>query len=359
MNKKGFDTIEKNKFAQRLTSWFDQQQRPLPWREDRDPYKIWVSEIMLQQTRVDTVIPYFRRFITRFPTIESLANADQEEVLKHWEGLGYYSRARNLHAGVREVHAKYGSRVPDQADEISAIKGIGPYTAGAILSIAFGKPEPAVDGNVMRVLSRVLLVEDDIAKQKTRKYFEQVVKAIIPEDDPSAFNQGLMELGATVCTPKSPKCLLCPVRQHCQAFQENRQAELPVKSKSKAPKVETIAVAAVQNENGEWLIRRRPETGLLGGMWEFPAFKVDTALNKKAQLAQKMCEMYELKVELHDRLRNIQHVFSHLKWEMSVYRGTVEGTVQQEGHLFCGSSMLEKYPFPVSHQKIIRMITER
>ena len=181
---------------------------------------------MLQQTKVDTVIPYYERFIAKYPSLESLANAPEEELLKEWEGLGYYSRARNLQAGVKEVVEEYQSIVPSTRNEISKLKGVGPYTAGAVLSIAYGVPEHAVDGNVMRVLSRLLLIKEDIAKPKTKKIFEEAVMELIDEDNPSAFNQGLMELGAVICTPTKPKCLLCPVREYCTAFFEGMQEEL-------------------------------------------------------------------------------------------------------------------------------------
>lgn len=357
MNNYAQTIINKEQFQNDLIDWFEGEHRDLPWRKDRDPYKIWVSEVMLQQTRVDTVIPYFQQFMSRFPTVEALAEAGEEEVLKAWEGLGYYSRARNLHEGVREVYAKYDAKVPDNKKEISGLKGVGPYTAGAILSIAYGKAEPAVDGNVMRVLSRILLIEDDIAKVKTRKMFEAAVKELIPKDQASAFNQGLMELGAVVCTPTSPKCLLCPVKDHCRAFHEGRQGEFPKKGKKKPPKVVSMAVAVVKNEQGEVLIHRRPKEGLLAGLWEFPGFEISPDWNKKQQLLQLLEETYDVKVELNRRLRNIQHVFTHLKWELAIYEGTVTDSVKESDVLkFVTVQDLEKYPFPVSHQKIIQSL---
>lgn len=352
-------TLNKRKFQSDLIGWYHSEHRSLPWRKDRDPYKIWVSEVMLQQTRVDTVIPYFERFINQFPTVEALAEADEEAVLKAWEGLGYYSRARNLQQGVREVYENYDAKVPDGKKEISGLKGVGPYTAGAILSIAYGKAEPAVDGNVMRVLSRILWIEDDIAKPKTRKIFEAVVSEMIPEDHTSEFNQGLMELGAVVCTPRSPKCILCPVQEHCAAFAEGRQDELPKKGKKKPPKIVPMAVAVVKNERGEVLIHRRPPKGLLGGLWEFPGFEMARDIEKKKQLIQLMDETYKVEIVLEKRLRNIQHVFTHLKWELAVYEGIVtEYHPEQEDLKFVAFDHLTRYPFPVSHQKIIRMIAE-
>ncbi|HBI03581.1 MAG TPA: A/G-specific adenine glycosylase, partial [Paenibacillaceae bacterium] len=262
---------EKEKEFQRdLLTWFEQEKRSLPWRENKDPYRIWVSEIMLQQTRVDTVIPYYDRFMERFPTIKDLAEADLEDVYRVWEGLGYYSRAKNLHTAVREVKEQYGGVVPNTPEEIHKLKGIGPYTAGAILSIAYGLPEPAVDGNVMRVLSRVFLIQEDITKTKTRKVFEELVRKIISTGNPSNFNQALMELGALVCSPKSPQCLTCPVHTHCQAVKEGMQEALPVKKKSKKGKSVEMAVGLVRNQENQWLICKRPAEGLLANLWEFP-----------------------------------------------------------------------------------------
>lgn len=225
-----------NQFQDDLLSWYDANKRDLPWRKDQDPYKVWVSEIMLQQTKVDTVIPYFHRFIDKFPTVYALADAEPQDVLKAWEGLGYYSRARNLQNAVQEVVADYGGTVPANPDELGSLKGIGPYTRGAILSIAYDQPEPAVDGNVMRVISRVLKIEENIAQHRVKKLFEAYIRELIPASDPASFNQAIMELGALVCTPKSPACMLCPIQKHCVAFTEGIQQELPVKTKAKKQK---------------------------------------------------------------------------------------------------------------------------
>jgi A/G-specific adenine glycosylase len=343
------------KFQDDLIGWYKNNRRDLPWREDRDPYKVWVSEVMLQQTRVDTVIPYFEKFISRYPTVEALACANQEEVLKVWEGLGYYSRARNLQQGVREVSESYGGVVPDNKKDISKLRGVGPYTAGAILSIAYGKAEPAVDGNVMRTLSRILMIKDDIANAKTRKKFEDIVAELIPDEQTSEFNQALMELGALVCAPKSPGCLLCPVNAHCEALKKGVQESLPVKSKKKPPKVVPMVVGVLHNEKGEVLIHRRPEKGLLANMWEFPGFEAREKVNKKTKLTHSLDETYGVKAKLTNRHRNIQHVFTHLKWELAVYEGkALNDTKQRDDLKFVPVDQLKNYPFPVSHQKIIK-----
>jgi A/G-specific adenine glycosylase len=228
---------------------------------------------MLQQTRVETVIPFFNRFMELFPTVDKLADAPEEQVLKAWEGLGYYSRARNLQAAARDVRDHFGGIVPDTPDGISSLKGVGPYTAGAILSIAYNLPEPAVDGNVMRVLSRYFLLEEDIAKPSTRIGIEKLARSLIPAGEAGGFNQALMELGATICTPKSPHCLPCPVMEHCAARLAGRAEELPLKAKAKPPRPEHRAVALVEGTGanaGRILVRQRPADGLLARMWELP-----------------------------------------------------------------------------------------
>lgn len=344
-----------NKFQEDLIGWFQKEQRILPWREDKDPYKIWVSEIMLQQTRVDTVIPYFHRFIENFPTIKDLAEADEEQILKAWEGLGYYSRVRNLQTAVREVHEKFAGKVPSTKEEISQLKGIGPYTAGAILSIAYGVPEPAVDGNVMRVLSRILNIEDDIAKQKTRKRFETIIYEIISKDDPSSFNQGLMELGAIVCTPTSPSCLLCPVREHCQAFELGKQNVLPVKTKTKSTKEVQLTAAVLVNEEGKLLIRKRPDEGLLAKLWEFPNELSSNSENILTTFEKDMLDKHGIEVSISDPLCQIEHVFSHLKWNIHVFIGRINGNVIETERLKLVSfEEIGQFAFPVSHQKILK-----
>jgi A/G-specific adenine glycosylase len=341
-------------FQQDLITWFEREQRDLPWRKNQDPYKVWVSEIMLQQTKVDTVIPYFNSFIEQFPNIQSLAEAEEDRVLKAWEGLGYYSRARNLQNAVREVHENYRGIVPDTAKEISALKGVGPYTAGAILSIAYGVPEPAVDGNVMRVLSRILLIEDDIAKAKTRKIFEEVIRDLISSENPSFFNQGLMELGAMVCTPTSPSCLLCPVREHCRAFHEGLQTQLPVKSKKKSTKQVALVAGILMDDEERFLIHRRPSEGLLANLWEFPNFvKVDELGTAKQQLQQLMKSEYDLPVDVGDYLCDIKHIFSHLVWDVNVYGGRWSGPLHLESGLIAVTKEeMKEYAFPVSHQNM-------
>ncbi|MCJ7843323.1 A/G-specific adenine glycosylase [Lederbergia sp. NSJ-179] len=350
-------------FREDLLNWFIHEQRDLPWRKDNHPYKVWVSEIMLQQTRVDTVIPYFERFMEEFPTMEAFAAADDESVLKIWEGLGYYSRVRHLHSAVKEVVEHYGGKVPDTQREISKLKGVGPYTAGAILSIAYGKPEPAVDGNVMRVLSRILLIEEDIAKPATRKVFEASVRTLIDPNNPSYFNQALMELGALVCTPTSPACLLCPVREHCQAFANGKEQELPVKSRKTSVRHVTLLTAVLKSADNRYLICKRPSEGLLANLWEFPTVEAGNwqYSTQRNLLSHHLQDQYQTTIHLETgSFTHVDHTFSHLKWSMDVFAGEINGPVDlQAGSLLVTREELETFAFPVPHQKIWKAYKEK
>ena len=342
--------IDKLQFQQDLISWFAAEKRDLPWRRTADPYQIWISEIMLQQTRVDTVIPYYKRFVERFPTLQDLAEADEEVLLKQWEGLGYYSRARNLQAGVKEVAERYGGKVPDSRKEISSLKGVGPYTAGAVLSIAYGVPEHAVDGNVMRVLSRILLIEEDIAKPKTRKIFEEAVMEIISHEDPSSFNQGLMELGALICTPTSPKCLLCPVREHCAAFHEGKQNELPIKTKAKKTKALQYAMVAIKNGDSV-LMEKRPSTGLLANMWQFPMLEAAEGILPTV-IEEQLSENFHGTVEAAEKITSFKHVFSHLTWNVEGFIAKGEKLIVPQHMKWVTAEELELLPIAGPVQKM-------
>jgi A/G-specific adenine glycosylase len=253
-----------------LGAWFEGVARDLPWRRERAPYSVWLSEIMLQQTRVDTVVPYFQRFLARFPDVRALAAAELDDVLHLWSGLGYYRRARQLHATAREVTQRYGGVFPAEAPELRALPGIGAYTAGAIASIAYGKREPLVDGNVARVLARLEGIADPIKSPTTVRRVWAVAARLLPDDRPGRFNEALMELGATVCTPRDPRCDACPLGPYCVALASGRERELPVtESKRPAPVVEAVAAVLVDTE-GRVLFARRREGGLFGGLWEPP-----------------------------------------------------------------------------------------
>jgi A/G-specific adenine glycosylase len=351
-------------FARLLVEWYEQNCRDLPWRRNPDPYRVWVSEIMLQQTRVEAVIPYYDRFMEWFPTLEDLAQAPEDRVLKAWEGLGYYSRARNLHQAVKEVQTQYGGNVPSEPEEMAKLPGVGPYTLGAVLSIAYNKEIPAVDGNVMRVISRILHIRDDISKPKTRKYIEQLVQLMIPKGKASSFNQGLMELGATVCIPANPRCLGCPVQSVCRGFAEGVQKELPIKEKKKPPKPQSMVVSVLQVGDQVW-INRRPQTGLLAGLWQFPTYEVKGDLEHS--LKESFRQDFGVQLIVKEQYATVEHTFSHVKWEMSVMLCTVsEDDLNyllktqniDEGFGFVAIQDLEEFVFPNAHQKIVRMLTD-
>ena len=354
--------IEIEEFQNQLLDWYQKKKRDLPWRQGSDPYHIWVSEIMLQQTRVETVIPYFERFITQFPSIDSLANANEEEVLKAWEGLGYYSRARNLQKGVREVQEKYGGRVPVSKEEILSISGIGPYTAGAVLSIAYGKAEPAVDGNVLRVFSRLLNSFEDVSKAKTKKTIEQTVKNCIPHYAASDFNQALMELGATVCIPRSPRCSQCPVKNHCEARKEGTQTLLPIKAKKKPGKIIYRIGLLIHSEN-RWAVVQRPSEGLLASMWEFPSIESEELLSNQEWEDKIMREFgLEIKVEKEPWMF-VEHTFSHLKWQLSMYRFEKQNLVVAKDQESLPSNwqwvnreQMERLSFPKAYKQVVKKI---
>ncbi len=348
-------------FSRDLLAWYDSQKRDLPWRINRDPYRVWVSEIMLQQTRVETVKPYYQNFMEKFPTVEDLAEAPEEEVLKAWEGLGYYSRVRNLQTAAREVKANYGGIVPDTPEEISKLKGIGPYTAGAILSIAYEKPEPAVDGNVMRVFSRLLLQDDDIAKPATRIKLEHLIRQVIPPGRAGDFNQALMELGALVCLPRTPQCLTCPVFDYCLARKLGVQEELPVKGKAKAPRPVTYLVAVIKRGD-QVLITKRPEKGLLAGMWEFPMVETNEVNWAEDVLPDTILQRYGMEINVDKPLAQIQHTFSHLQWTLHVYLCEADDTrdlsTTTAAH-FVDTNELAQYTFSVAHHKIIEALRQQ
>lgn len=345
------------KFQDDLLHWYHATKRDLPWRKDQDPYKVWVSEIMLQQTKVDTVIPYFHRFIDQFPTVYALADADPQDVLKAWEGLGYYSRARNLQNAVQEVVATHGGVVPANPDELGSLKGIGPYTRGAILSIAYNQPEPAVDGNVMRVLSRVLKIEENIAQPRVKKLFETYIRELISVDDPASFNQAVMELGALVCTPKSPACTLCPVQEHCTAFAEGIQQELPIKTKAKKQKTISYVALLIKNEKDEFLIEKRADSGLLANLWQFPMVPSDEV--GLDDLENWVLNKYGFKIKLSHEKGKLKHVFTHLIWQIDIY-GAKTASLETNSNRLCFVEKrdLKAYPFPVSHQKMMKYLHE-
>ena len=308
--------------ARPLLAWYDENRRILPWREEVTPYRTWVSEIMLQQTRVAAVLPYFRRFMERYPTVEELAAGEEQELLKLWEGLGYYSRARNLQKTARIIAGEYGGRFPTDRQALLHLPGIGEYTAGAILSIAFGLPAPAVDGNVLRILSRVTGSQLDILDAKNKKQYGAWAEAAVPADRPGAFNQALMDLGAGVCLPgASPRCGECPLARLCAAREAGTQALLPVRAPRKAKRAEEKTVFLLRREDGSVALRRRGDTGLLAGLWEYPNTE---GLLTEAQAAA-LLRQWGLTPLRWEKSWQGKHIFTHVRWDMQGYAVTVAG----------------------------------
>jgi len=304
--------------AEKLLAWYDCHQRELPWRKDKDPYKIWVSEIMLQQTRVEAVKEYYTRWLKRFPTPRELAAADEDELLHYWQGLGYYNRARNLQAGVCEVCATYGGEIPDDEAALRKLPGIGEYTAGAILSIVFDRKVPAVDGNVLRIFSRLFYITEDITKSAAKRAISRLVSEHMSSARPGDFNQALMDLGAMVCLPQGPHCSECPISVFCQAYSLDVQCTLPVRSATKAPLLVILAAGLIQH-SGKYLIRRRQPGGVLAGMWEFPAIEIQEERTEKAALEQFMQEQLGQSALVKEKAFTYLHIFSHRKWDIRFY----------------------------------------
>lgn len=331
-------------FSKHLLDWFYNNKREMPWRETKDPYKIWLSEVMLQQTQVNTVRPYYSKFIERFPDIKTLAHAEIDEVSKYWEGLGYYSRIRNFHSAVREVHDTYNGVVPSDPKTFLKLKGVGPYTQGAVMSIAFNQKVPAVDGNVYRVFSRLDNDDFDISKLAARRHFEQKVMQVMP-DAAGDFNEALMELGATVCTPKAPLCLFCPVMSHCESYEIGNVTDRPVKLKKIKKQTEHYKVLVIEKDDKIY-IERRPDSGLLQSMWQFPMFHIDTHSDTIEE---------ELNMALHIEstpFMSLKHQFTHLTWHMDVYKAVAIGAVDDTK--FIELHEKEGYNFPVSMTKIFK-----
>jgi A/G-specific adenine glycosylase len=298
--------------SNRLLNWYKKHGRCLPWRGLQDPYAIWVSEIMLQQTRVETVIPYFEHWMDVLPTVTALAQASEEEVLRLWEGLGYYSRARNLQKAARQVQEEYGGSIPHQRQALEALPGIGRYTAGAIASIAFGEDEPVLDGNVRRVLARLFDIDLPARSTEADKLFWKIAEHWLPPGKAGDFNQAVMDLGATVCTPRTPDCSRCPLASLCRAYQEGTQEDRPVlKSRPAVPHY--TVTAAVIVENGRILLARRPPNGLLGGMWEFPGGKQEQGETLPACLQREIKEELGIQIQVGDAFGIYEHAYTHFR----------------------------------------------
>ena len=347
-----------NEIVQPLISWYRQNKRILPWRDQKNAYYTWVSEIMLQQTRVEAVKPYFLRFIGELPDVKALAECPEEKLMKLWEGLGYYNRVRNMQSAAQVVVAEYGGVLPASYDELLALKGIGSYTAGAIASIAYDIPVPAVDGNVLRVFSRITEDRQDIMKQSVRSQVEEKLLGIMPKDAPGDFNQALMELGAVVCVPNGPaRGMECPVAALCKAYHHGTVDELPVKAPKKKRTIENKTVLVIQD--GECTaIRKRPQEGLLAGLYELPNVEGHLSMDEALQKVKEM-NLEPLHIEV---LPEAKHIFSHIEWRMIGYRIHVSSLEERKEapFIFIEKKQSEKqYAIPSAFRAYIKYMKEK
>lgn len=300
-------------FRHKLLQWYDQNARELPWRSAPSPYRVWVSEIMLQQTRVETVLPYFGRFINNFPDLLTLASSSQQDVLRMWEGLGYYSRARNLHKAAKVILTEHNGEFPQTANELERLPGIGPYTAAAIASIAFQEPVAAVDGNIKRVYARLLNLSQPFGSVLFKATIQDYAQSILPPERPGDFNQALMDLGATICTPRQPNCPACPVNEFCLAFQNGNQNNLPVRIKKPPLPHFKVCVAVIQAE-GKVLLRQRAQTEMLAGLWEYPGGKLTPAdTSPEACLKREVLQKTAVEVSIGQKIGVFKHAYTHFK----------------------------------------------
>lgn len=315
--------ISGDELRTRLLTWYRENKRDLPWRRTKDPYAIWLSEVMLQQTRVDTVIPYYDRFLSSYPTVHALAEAPLEDVLTKWSGLGYYRRARTLHAAAQQVSRERNGIFPRETNELREIKGIGPYTAGAVASIAFDTAAALVDGNVIRVFARIFAVNEDVRKPAGVAKIWKLAEDLVPKKNPGDWNQALMELGATVCTPRAPRCLLCPVNDLCEARKQGRENDLPILLAKKAPRAWSRAAVVIERA-GEVLLTKRRGDRLFGGMWEPPAVDIDESAD---QPPANLRNMLGLKDVIYTQKEAVKHVLSHRKMDVAVFAASAKKVI--------------------------------
>jgi A/G-specific adenine glycosylase len=313
-------------FSAKLLAWFDKSGAILPWRGG-NAYQVWLSEIMLQQTQIETVIPYYHAFLTAYPTVDDLANAPLEDVLKKWEGLGYYRRARHLHETARAIVAEHGGTFPADVAVLLRLKGIGRYTAGAIASIAYGTRAPVLDGNVVRVFARLLDLSDDVSQTTTQAALWRIAEAHLPQERVGDYNQALMQLGQLVCTPKAPKCNACPLAHMCKAHANGTQAQRPYKpAKAKTPHYDVVA-GVVRDASGRYLIAQRKPDGLLGGLWEFAGGKVEAGEAHAQALQRELREELAIEVRVGELLTVVKHAFTHFKITLYAYECTYVGAI--------------------------------
>lgn len=349
-------------FAERLLDWFAACARDLPWRHERTPYRVWVAEVMLQQTRAETVIPYYARFLERFPDVQALAGASLEDVLKAWEGLGYYARARNLHAAAREIVGRYHGRFPTTFRELITLPGFGRYTAGAVASIAFGEDVPAVDGNARRVLCRVFGIAGGQGRSALQRELEGLASELLPRGQAGRFNEALMELGALVCTPRAPRCRECPFQATCWAWTTGDPESLPVRRRRKVLPHYDVAAAVIMDADARILVTQRPTDDMLGGLWEFPGGKCEPGETLAECLVREIREELDVEVEVGEPLAVIRHAYTHFRITLHAFRCRI---VRGEPRcLDCAAlrwvspQQLSELPMSVADRRIARRLTE-
>ena len=346
-------------FRKKLTKWFNTHHRKLPWRGTQNPYYIWVSEVMLQQTQVKKVLEYYQNFVDTFPDIHRLAAADLQEVLKAWEGLGYYARARNLHKAAKVIVSGFGGKIPTDYAIFRKLPGVGEYTGAAVQSIAFQAPYAVTDGNVKRVLARLFLIDSPINASTSSKTLRESADRLLNRDAPGTFNQGMMELGATVCRPRSPLCVVCPVNTFCRAFRTARQEEFPIRLKSKPLPEYRLAVGVVHRKN-HILITQRKIDGLLGGLWEFPGDEIGAKETADEACIRQIKERVNLSVEVTEYLTRVKYAFTHFKIVADVFYCRYQsGEVVLNGpvdHRWVTVDDIDQFPFPRAHQRIIPIV---
>ena len=350
-----------NSIRRALLKWFREDARDLPWRKTKDPYFIWLSEIILQQTRVDQGLPYYLRFTRAFPTVRDLADAPEEAVLKLWEGLGYYTRARNLHKAAKLVVNEYGGELPKKAEMLQFLPGIGRYTAGAISSIAFGERAPIVDGNVKRVLARIYDMNACIDTPEVEKELWALAESLVPPGNPGDFNQSMMELGARICTPKKPDCASCPVQKQCQGYAAGVQESLPVRKAKKAVPHKEIVVAVIKVD-GNYLLGRRPSEGFLGGLWEFPGGKLEKGETHQQALVRECKEELGVDVKVGGMIATVKHAYTHFKVTLNVYSCVImKGKPEAKTHSelrWVPYGEFKDYAFPKGNHKFMGLLED-
>lgn len=349
------------RLRQSLLAWYQQQGRILPWRQTRDPYAIWVSEIMLQQTQVKTVLPYYQRWLQLFPDVFALAEADQQQVLKAWQGLGYYSRARNLHRAAQKIVQEHQGQFPEQLDAVLKLPGIGRTTAGGILSAAFNQPTAILDGNVKRVLARLTALR--VPPAQAQRQLWELSAALLDPASPRDFNQALMDLGATVCTPRRPNCDSCPWTTVCQAHLHNLQWSLPMREAAAPLPHKLIGVAVIWNEQGQILIDKRPQKGLLGGLWEFPGGKLEPEETVAECIRREIREELGIEIEVGDRLITVEHAYTHFKVTLMVHhcrhRSGEPQPIECDEVRWVTLEEIDQYPFPKANVQIIAALRQQ